>query len=163
MPPLPDIDSLSTLGGNLVNASPVVDPTTDLDGVADTKSRTNVAMMTHTALRSWCLFTAAASTGAMVRVAHDAQWGNASGVAPALARTATGTFTLMYPSTVYDEMGVPHSLNLRAAWGQSRSASAAHDVQVVPTAPNVLTVYVRDSTTGALIDAAGTNFDVFAI
>lgn len=156
---LPDTDSLSTLGGALSNAWPVVDPTTDLDADADNKNRCDVAMMTHTALRAWCAFTTAATTGALARVGHDAMWGNASAIAPALARTGAGTFTLTYPATVYDELGVGHALNFRAGFGQSR-AVADDGVKVVATAPNVLTVYLRVA--GVLADGVGTTIDVFA-
>ena len=163
--PLPDIDSLATLGGTLQNYAPVEDPTTDLDAAADNKSRCNIAMATHTLIRSWVRFKTAATTGAMVLVTHDSVWGSLPAVAPTLARATTGTFTLTLPASVNDEITPPnaHVVNIRASWGASRSTTAAHDVQCVPTSANVVTVYIRDSISGTLIDAAGTDIDVFVL
>lgn len=156
---LPDIDTLATLGGELTNYAPIEDPTTDLDATADNTARGNVAMLTHTSRRAWCRFTAAASTGAMVRVAHDAMWGTS--VPPTLARTGSGTFTVTWPTTVDDELGNSHSLNIRAASANSRGGSTLYFVSAVPTSANVITVYVHNAA-GSLNDAVGVDFDVYA-
>lgn len=163
MPNLPDTATLANdLGGAMVNYEPVVDPTTDLDAGFDNNSRCNVAMMTHTAIRSWATFTTAATTGALVLNAHDALWGNSLGVAPSLARTVAGTFTMTYPASVNDELGVAHTVNFRMGLGQARSATAGYDIQVIPTSANVLTIYVRDNT-NTLVDAVGLVLDVITL
>lgn len=163
MPNLPDIPTLADdLGGVLENYAPVEDPVTDLDAGFDNSSRCNIAMMSHTAPRSWARITLAATTGALVLVAHDAMWGNALAVAPALARTSAGIFTLTYPATVDDELGDEHTVNFRDAWANHRLTSAALFLNVVRTSANVLTLYVRDAA-GALTDSVGTNVAVFAI
>jgi len=161
---LPDTDTLETLGGKLQNFAPVADPLTDLDADADNKARCDIAMMTHTAPRTWCRFTAGASTAALVRVARDEQWAAKMGSAggPTLTRASTGTFELTYPTMVTDELGVSKTLQLRGGWGNSRSLSTAFFVSVIPTAANKLTVYVRD-TAGALSDTAGADFDIFGV
>ena len=165
MPITPDIATLANdLGGTLVNYAPIEDPTTDLDAGFDNNSRCMVAMMSHTAPRSWAKFTTAATTGALVLNAHDAMWGSSLGVAPALARSSTGVFTLTYPTTVNDELQPPygpnaHTVNFRWGTASDRSATAGYDIKAVPTAANVLTVYVRDST-NTLVDAAGLIIDV---
>jgi len=162
--PLPDIDALTSLGGTLVNYAPVEDATTDLDAGADNKARNNVAMMTHTVIRAWARFTTAASTGALVLVAHDALWGNLPGVAPTLARSSAGTFTLTYPTSVNDEITPPnaHTLAFRGGTANVRSAAAAYIASLIPTSANVATVYLRD-TTNTLVDAVGTDVDVFLL
>jgi hypothetical protein len=163
MPITPDVATLiNDLGGAMVNYEPVLDPTTDLDAGFDNNSRCMVAMMSHTAIRSWAKFTTAVTSGAMVLNAHDALWGNSIGVAPTLARFATGIFTLTYPTTVNDELGGAHTVNFRVGWGQARSATAGFDVQVIPTAANVLTVYVRDNT-NTLLDSVGLVVDVMTL
>lgn len=159
---LPDVDDLATLGGTKTNAHPVEDPTTDLDAAQDNKQRCDVAMMTHTAPRAWARFTAAATTGAMVLVAHDAHWGNTAPVAPVLARSSAGIFTLTFPTSVNDELAVAHTTNFRGAWGTSRGGATKYTIDVIPSSANVLTAYVRDAA-NALADAAGVGFDVFAI
>jgi len=158
---LPAIDDISTLGGIKVNFQPVEDATTDLDAAQDNKARADVAMMTHTASRSWAKFVAAATTGAMVLSAHDAVWGNAPGLAPTLARTGTGVFTITWPASVNDELGVTHATSLRAASAVARGSVAYH-AQTSITAANVVTVYVFDMS-GAANDAVGVTLDVVAI
>ncbi len=154
MPNLPDVATLADdLGGTMANYQDVEDPTTDLDAGFDNSSRCNVAMMSHTAARSWARVTTGATTGAMVLVAHDAVWGNSLSYAPIQARSATGTFTLTYPAAVNDELAVEHTVNFRGGWANHRSASAAFFVNVIRTSANVLTFYVRDSTF-ALVDTA---------
>lgn len=155
---LPDIDSLDTLGGIKVNSHPVEDPTTDLDADQDNIARADVAGMTHTAFRAFVRFTAATTTGALIRVAHDATWGNSSLVAPTLARSSTGTFTITYATTQTDELNESHTLNLRAAIANAREAT--HLVYCAPTSANVVTVRVTDLA-GVANDAAGVDFDVF--
>jgi hypothetical protein len=157
---LPDTDDIDTLGGVKVNLAPVEDPTTDLDADEDNIQRCDVAMMTHTAIKAWARFTASNATGTMVLVAHDAQWGNGSGVTPTLARSGVGVFTVTFPATVSDELDETHTLNFRAAWGTSRGGATKYFIDVVPTAANVLTARVFDSTVVA-DDGAGVDFDVF--
>ncbi len=159
---LPDTDDLDTLGGVKTNAHPVEDPTTDLDADQDNIQRCDVAMMTHTAIRAWARFTSAATTGAMILVAHDAQWGNAALVAPALARTSDGLFTLTYPASVDDELAEAHTTNFRGAWGVSRGGATLYFIHVHPTSANVLTVRIFNAA-GALNNAVGVDFDVYAI
>lgn len=152
MPNLPDIATLANdLGGTLVNYAPVEDASTDLDASFDNGSRNNVAMMTHTAPRSWARVTTGANTGAMVLVSNDAMWGNS--VPPTKAFVSLGTFTLTYPTSVNDELGVAHTLNLRWATINHRSAAAFFLVQAAVTAANVITFTVRDSTL-ALVNTA---------
>lgn len=156
---LPDINSLASYGGALNDYRPVTDPTTDRPAAAANQAYADCAAMTATADRAWCEFTAAATTGAMVLVAHNALWGNAAGVAPTLARTTTGTFTITWPATVTDALSNIHTLNIRASGGNSRSATVGYTINCVPTSGNVVTVYIFSG--GSLNDAAGVNFDVW--
>jgi hypothetical protein len=158
---LPDVDSLAILGGALQNYAPVEDPTTDLDAGADNKSRCDVAAMTHTLTRTWVNFQAAATTGAMVLVAHDSVWGNTAPVTPTLARTSAGIYTITFPTSVTDELGVAHTTNLRASWGNSRGGVTQYTADCSASG-NVITAYVYNSA-GTLTDAVGVGFDVYAL
>jgi hypothetical protein len=156
--PLPDIDTIATLGGKLQNYAPVADPLTDLAADLDNNNRCDTAMMTRLAQKSWCAITLAATTNAIVLLAHEAQWGNGGAVAPVPAHVSTGIYRVTYPATVEDELGNSHTLNFR--WGEGHvRGSAAYTVNVVPVAPNMLMVYVQNYS-GALADAAGTSIDV---
>lgn len=160
---LPDVDTLAgSLGGTMQNYSPVEDPNTDLDAAYDNRARCDVAMMTHTATRAWARITLAATTGAMVLVAHDAQWGNSAPVAPALARTGTGVFTLTWPSAVNDELAASHTVNLRGVHRPNVRGATLYHVLAEVTAANVVTVRAFNSA-GAASDAAGVDIDVFVL
>lgn len=160
---LPDIDSLSTLGGVKVNSYSVVDPTTDLDADEDNKARCDVAMMSRLAPRLWVQFTAAATTGAIVLQAWDAAWKAQTTTAPVIVREALGEFSITMPSTVLDELGVSHTLNLRAGWTNNGGLIGGDTwARVRKYAPDELRVYITDAAAAA-DDGVGTTFDIFAI
>jgi hypothetical protein len=142
----------------MINYEQVLDPSTDLDAGFDNNSRCMVAMISHTAPRSWARVTTGATTAATALVAHDAMWGNSLGVAPVQARASLGTFTLTYPTSVNDELAAPygpnaHTVNFRWATANHQSLTAFFLVQAKRTAANVITFTVRDSTF-ALVDTA---------
>ena len=112
---LPDIDTLATFGGQLNDYSPVVDPTTDRPAAGTNQAYSSIAMVTHTAPRAWCRFVTSATTPALAtNNGHDAMWGSSSGVKPTLLRNSIGNYSVTWPLTVTDEMGVSHTVNLRA-------------------------------------------------
>ena len=159
--PLPDIDDYNaTFGGSKVNYAPVEDVTTDEDAAVRNAYVADVAMMTPTAIRGWVRFTASAT--APVLVAHNANWGTGAGVAPVLARTGVGVFTITVPATVTDPLGNTHTVNLRDAWVNARGAATFLFCGAVVTSANVITVYIG-SAAGAASDAAGTDFGVIYI
>ncbi len=142
-PGLPDIDALASMGGALKNYANVADVTTDLDAEFDNRSRMQVAMMSHTAIRAWARVTLAATTGAMILVAHDAVWGNTAPVAPTPARTSSGLFTLTWPATVNDELARVHTVNFRCAFANSRDGTNGYILRAAPTAANILSLTAR--------------------
>lgn len=165
---LPDIDTIATLGGALQNFAPVEDPTTDLDAGADNASRTNVAMMTHTAVRAMRRFLGHATTPAdpVSGFIHDAVWGSSAPVKATVTKGGTGIYPLTWPTTVQDELGVAHTLNLRCAraWVEI-TGSVRYSAEARATAGNVVEVRVFiDGGAGAdaLNDAAGFNIVVVA-
>jgi hypothetical protein len=129
---VPDIDNLASLGGILQNYRPVEDPTTDLDAGFGNKTRANAAAMTQTAPRAMVIFTTASTTGGLVLVGHWSLWGNTPTVAPSLARLTTGQYTVTWPATVTDELGVTHTVSLRAAMA-STEGTTAYDPNAYPT------------------------------
>ena len=158
--PLPDVDDFTaTYGGPKADYAPSEDPTTDESAAVRNQYAANVAMMTATVPRGRFRFTAAVTSGAMVLVSHNAVWGNAPGVAPALARFATGIFTATLPVSVNDALGVAHTVNIMLATVNSRSAGVAyfHDAS---TAANVITIYIQLGSTAAANDAVGVDFEV---
>lgn len=160
---LPDVDALTSYGGAKENYAPVEDSTTDEDAEHRNLYAGNVAMMTHTAVRAWVRLKGHASspTDPSSNV-HDAVWGNDATVKPATARTGTGVFTITWPETVTDELGEEHSVNLRQVVGVNVEGSTLYFAQATITAPNVVTLYVFNSSAAAN-DAAGVTFGVSVI
>lgn len=100
----------------------------------------DVAAMTRTATRCWVRFTLGASPALAITNPHDALWGNDSGVTPVLAHATTGEWTITWPATITDDLGVSRPVNLRRARVTLEGATLAF-VQCSVTAPNVVTVY----------------------
>jgi hypothetical protein len=124
---LPDRDTLATYGGPMANYNDPVDPTTDEDASFRNKYAANVAMMTHTVARAARSFLG--STGGATQIAdptsgfvHDALWGDTAAVKPNATYIATGTYDVIWPATVADELAVQHTLGLRRAWAQVESS-----------------------------------------
>ena len=88
-----------------------------------------------------------------------AVWGNDVSVKPTPAHTGTGVYTLTWPTTVTDELGESHSVNLVDGWANVNGSTLYH-VQVTITSPNVATVYVFNAA-GAANDAVGVTIAVY--
>ena len=158
--PLPDQDDyLSTYGGSKINYAPPEDPTTDEDAGIRNQYVANVAMMTLTAVRALALFTPAATTGTMALVSHAANWGNSATVAPVLNRVAAGVYTLTWPATVIDALGLSHTTNFRFVTCNVRGSGTPWIYNAAITSANVVTVWTYSSA-GAATDPATTNVDV---
>ncbi len=149
---LPDVDALSTYGGPLSDYSSVVDPTTDESAVFRNKYAANVAMMTQTAIRAMRSFvgaTGATPTDPLTGFVHAAVWGAGPSLKPTLARSATGVWTVTWPTTVSSELtaaltsqggGVTHNVNLRRAFAQVECGGTLYHAVAKVTAANVVEV-----------------------
>jgi hypothetical protein len=97
------------------NERPVEDPTTEPDAGAINEALVDIAACTRTAVRAWVKFpglTYTAGTQSIPITSHDAVWGSAVGVAPVVTQSATGIYLITWPTTVDDELGDPHTLNI---------------------------------------------------
>lgn len=164
---LPDIDSLATYGGALSNYFPIEDPTTDLDAGADNQNRCSTAAMTNTAVRAWARFVTSATTPTLaVSNAVGGVWPTIPGNQPVVSRSAQGIFLLTYPTTITDELGVVHTLNLRGARAGGEGTSYI-PCQADVTAANVVRITVFALASGtpntfAAADQAGVTISVQA-
>lgn len=155
----PEVDDLDTYGGPKSDEGPIESPTTQLSGPEYTRLAASVAGMTHTGIRAWVRFVTAATTGAMVLTSHDAGWGNTAPVTPLLARTGTGVFTITWPTSVNDELSLPHTVNIRTVLHPVVEGSTfGQTAKLAITAPNVVTVYTFSS--GAANDIVGATVGV---
>jgi hypothetical protein len=156
---LPTSASLANYGGQKINFAPVEDPNTEYDQSELNQAFNDVAMMTRTAVRGFVRFTTSATTPAIVT--HYAQWGNAAPVTPVVARTGTGVFTVTFPASVTDELGVSQSLLIRASAVHVEGNTFANSARCSATSSNVVTVYTAASGTAA--DIAGSTILVMIL
>ena len=159
---LPGSASINDYGGIKQNDEPVEDYTTDEDANDRNRAFEDCAAMTHTATRCWRSFIGNATTPTdPVTSIHDANWGNSLGVKATVARVATGQYTVTFPTTVTDELGVVHTLVLRRAWVNAEGSTFT-PCQATVTSSNVITVYTYNAA-GAANDGVGITFTVFAV
>jgi hypothetical protein len=139
-PVLPDVADLNTFGGTFVNADAVIDPTTDMDATFQNRLTAQAAMLSHTAPRAWCRCTVTA--GVIARADHDAVWGSTSAVAPTVARSGTGVYTVTWASSYDDLQSTPeaHTTALRGASVTGYLASTAVIVNGYLSGSRVATV-----------------------
>lgn len=159
----PDKDTLATYGGALQDAAPVIDGSTDMAAASGNQAMASTAANTRTGIRCWCSFNWNGTSVTLVN--HEEMWGGGPGnAAPIPAHTGTGVMTLTYPATVNDEIpnnmpgggNNPHTLNLRAGWGQEQSGT--NRPKVVATSANVLTVTLE-----TVADPSNVVYDIFGI
>jgi len=138
----------------------VTNAATDQPASGGDQQANDTAMMTRTACKALVQFLTAGAS-APTLVAHEAQWG--VGVAPVLARTGVGVYTVTWPASVTDQLGVAQAPNLRFAFPSTSGATAGTIiVGAYMSAPNVATVTLRDSTTGTAGDSSGFVISVMA-
>ena len=165
---LPDKDTLlQTYGGALNDyGTPVIDPTTDRPAAGANQQYASTAMMTRTAFRCFATITwvlPATGNGLWIVSRHDAVWegANAAGLAlnavPTVTHVSPGVFSVTWPATVVDELGVSHTLSLRAAFSNYETViGPARNSRTVVTAPNAVQVTVFDGG-GSPIDPTQTS------
>jgi hypothetical protein len=172
----PKVASVANYDGIKQDYSAPRDSTTDRTAAGTNPMNNDVAAMTHCAPRAWARLTVKSAGTTPVLVAHDEGWnnGNASNTAPVAARSSAGVLTLTYPSTVFDEIpasaqgatAAGFTVNLRGGWGNDRGGTTWNNVKVIPTAANVLTIYVWRFAGGVptLGDPiADTDIDIYAL
>lgn len=136
----------------------VTDATTDQPADGASQQAADTAAMTRTCVRAWCTFTGHATTP--VLVSHDAVWGTS--VAPVVAHTGAGTYTVTWPATVTDSLGETYSVNIRCPLKPDVGGSTLAFAQCTATSANVVTVYTFNAA-GAANDLAATAIRVAVI
>lgn len=139
---LPGIDSAAAWGADTWDDfEPIVDPTTELSaGVAKTMAA-DVAEMTHTIPKAWVHFALPTYTSGSVTctvIDHDSLWGSLDAVKPTVVETSAGAFTLTWPSSVTDELGALHTLNIRCVNQPALQGSTNGFVKIVGVAANYI-------------------------
>lgn len=166
---LPNKNSYSNLGGELKNYHPITDPTTDLDANATDDTRSDIAAMTRTSVRAWVRFNVHqlfVGHFSLILNAWDAVYGNDPSNQPVLAYVDFGNYTVTFPSTVVDSLGVTRSLNLQDGWCNYKSADTMQGYYkplANVTGPNTVKVTLWDSLGPAMTNPANFNSDTITL
>lgn len=151
--------TIQSYGGPFVDAAPVGNPETEQSAGYGNRSFEDLAQATRTVPRAWTAFaTSAGAAGPIALSDATSVWGEDND--PAVAKTATGTYTVTYATeyedalvgTDSDSVSETELVSFRFGWGAARGSTFGH-VQIDP-ADNVVTIYVFDAT-GALSDLGG--------
>ena len=137
----------------------VTDPTVDQPAAGAAQQACDTAAMTRTAPRAIVKFTTN-GTGVPTLALHEAQWG--IGSVPVVARTGVGVYTITWPVTVVDELGVAQTVNLRFVdWPSIDGVFGTNLATATITSPNVATVYqVSIAGAPAAADSTGITYTV---
>lgn len=110
--------TIANYGGPKVNGKPVEDPETDVSDYEWNLLTEDSAQATQTVGRAWVRFpTVAGGTPPFdipsSTVAHDTAWGSGASSRPTVTKTATGRYTITFPSSQVDGLGVTEIVSFR--------------------------------------------------
>lgn len=147
---LPNSSSINAYGsGVLVDAVPLVDPTSELGAAALNPLRNDVAAMTATVPRLLFQYRGNSSgnptvaTSATWTAGNDSVWGNAPANTPVMTRTSTGIYTVQLPSTVSDQIGNNNLVNIRFAKAFLIDDSGGSPANVICTVTSASTFRIK--------------------
>lgn len=141
---LPDSATLSdTYGGPYTNADPVQDPTTEVNDDEFNEMLADTAACTRMVERAWVCFFGLTYTSGSQSIPvedHDAVWGASGAVTPTIVQNPAGTYTITWPATVDDELGVTRTLNIRRPFEPTTIDAALSRAKVSAKTANTLTI-----------------------
>jgi hypothetical protein len=159
--------SITALGGPFVDALPVADPESEMAADEGNVLLESVAQGSLTSPATVGTF-AATSTAATVNVdaanvAHQSHWGNGSSTKPTVTKTATGRYTLTFPASWVNGLGVTESVSLFTGRVTARTGDPNDEpsAEVLTVSANVVTIAVRSI--GALADLGDTSTDPITV
>lgn len=160
-PNLPESLSYNELGGTKQDYSPVSDATTDRAANEINLTTAATSAMSRTALRGRVRFTTASTTGGLVLNGWETVWKGETATLPLLARSTAGVFTITFPTSVVDEAGESHLVNIKDVVAGSETITVL--ASAVVTSANVITVTVAALSGGVVTtgDNVGTIIKVF--
>jgi hypothetical protein len=142
LPNQADPDTYGMPSGGWSDYDPLVDPTTDVASAGGNNFIADVAGMTHTARRCWARFVGGTSPTLATSNSNGAVWGE--GAPPTPAHSSTGVYTMTFPTTITDAMGVTYPVNLRWAKASVEGSTAYWNPQCTVSG-NVITIYTFNS------------------
>lgn len=127
---------LADYGGPKVDAKPLQNPESELASSEYNRLGEDGAQLTRCPTLAVVKFTATAAAAVFVYAAasvqHRSLWGNGDVQKPTVTKTATGTYTIAYPATFTDALGVVETLNFMGATVSAYTSNATDVIQGRP-------------------------------
>lgn len=151
--------------GGYIDAATVEDSTSELAAAYGNRLIVDHAQMTATTTKWVVQFptsTGGAAAIAAASVSIRSHFGSGTSSKPAVAKTATGTYTLTFASSYNDELSVAETITFFDAKGHVLSASVIGDVQC-GISGTVITALVKDASNVASDLTNGTTISVHCL
>lgn len=149
--------TIANYGGPFADRKLVRDPSTQMGSEKGNRLLEDVAQMTRTTPRAMVAFQLATSGSSIdpANVTHTTVWGSGSTPKPTVTRSGAGEYTVTWPSSLDDELGVTESVVFTYACGQPNvRGSTDGRARISAIVSNVVTVKVYD-TSNVLSDLGG--------
>jgi hypothetical protein len=122
----------------------------------------DLAHLTHTSERAFVRFaTSTAANGPIAPIAGGSHMGTGSANLPTIAKIGTGQYTITYPATFTDRLGVVEPVVFRGSSGRVKSLTTSGHVQTTESGHviNVVVITLADSLSdlvnGTIIEVDG--------
>jgi hypothetical protein len=150
-----DPRSIDTYGGIKIDATPMVNPESELAADEHNRMAEDTAQLTRCAPRAVVVFTC----GASPTVWHRSVWGNGVSEKPTVAQTATGRYTITYAASFTDPLGVVESVGFFTGGAAARTGDAADkvDATILTVASNIVTLVTKANGTAADVGDSSTD------
>lgn len=150
--------TVADYGGVYVDARPVKNPTCEVSAAKFNRLCEDVAQLTNPSPKALVIFTTSsggAATYAAAAVTYRSVWGSSDSVKPAVAKTATGLYTVTFASSYTDGLGESETVGLIDANCSVRSTTLSPPPIVTALTSTVVSLTVQ-TTAGAASDLSGT-------
>lgn len=154
----------NSYGGVFVDRAPVAVPTQEQSSFFANRANCDLAQLTRTTERAFVLFTTLTDAGpvAATVTAGRSHMGSGSGALPFVEKTATGLYTVTYPTSFVDELGATENISFLSGKPHLQAPTAPGFVFVDTIAGSVVNLKVYN-TSFALADLAGTTVALFLV
>lgn len=157
--------TIANLGGVKVNGKPSEDPETDVADDEWNRQIEDTAQCTQTVTRAWVRWLTISGGSLPIAVpistiVHDTNWGSGASSRPVITKTATGRYTVTFPTTQTDGLGVDETVSFRHAMAGTIALDAVDEVdaKVLTRNGNIITIKTIDeSVTPPVLSDVGAN------
>jgi hypothetical protein len=158
---------LSDYGGAKVDAVPVSNSQSQVASAEWNRKAEDTAQLTQTAPRAMARFQTTKTAAPVIYNSADvtvrSMWGSGTAQKPTVQKTATGRYTLTWPTTFTDTLSYVETVSFFDGNAAARSTDPLDtiDAKLLTVATNVVTIATRAA--GALADVGNSSAAIFTV